>query len=42
VQEYTAYGYAAAVGIGITIIVLIISAINFALTRRIASEDTKK
>jgi len=42
VQEYTAYGYAAAIGIGITVIVLIISAINFALTRRIASEDAKK
>jgi cellobiose transport system permease protein len=42
VQEYTAYGYAAAIGIGITVIVLIISAINFGLTRRIASEDAKK
>ena len=35
------WGYAAAVGIMITFIVLIISAINFALTRRIASEDSK-
>ena len=35
------WGYAAAVGIFITFIVLIISAINFWLTRRIANEDTK-
>jgi ABC-type sugar transport system permease subunit len=35
------YGYAAAVGIAITVIVLIISLINFLITRRIASEDSK-
>jgi len=35
------WGYAAAIGIFITIIVIIISAINFAITRRIASEDNK-
>jgi cellobiose transport system permease protein len=35
------YGYAAAIGIAITIIVLIISLINFFLTRRIASEGNK-
>jgi cellobiose transport system permease protein len=35
------WGYAAAVGIMITLIVLVISAINFWLTRRIASEDAK-
>ena len=35
------YGYAAAIGIAITVIVLIISLINFLLTRRIASEDSK-
>ena len=35
------YGYAAAIGIAITLIVLIISLINFLLTRRIASEDSK-
>ena len=35
------WGYAAAVGIMITLIVLVISAINFWLTRRIASEDSK-
>jgi cellobiose transport system permease protein len=35
------WGYAAAVGIFITFIVLIISAINFWLTRRIANEDKK-
>jgi cellobiose transport system permease protein len=35
------YGYAAAIGIAITGIVLIISLINFMLTRRIASEGTK-
>lgn len=34
------YGYAAAVGIAITIIVLIISTINFFITRRIASESS--
>ena len=33
------WGYAAAIGIFITIIVMIISAINFAITRKIASED---
>jgi cellobiose transport system permease protein len=35
------YGYAAAIGIAITFIVLIISLINFLLTRRIASEGDK-
>lgn len=35
------YGYAAAIGIAITVIVLVISLINFLLTRRIASEDSK-
>ena len=35
------WGYAAAIGIFITIIVMIISAINFAITRRISSEDNK-
>jgi len=34
------YGYAAAVGIAITVIVLIISAINFFIVRRIASESS--
>jgi ABC-type sugar transport system permease subunit len=33
------YGYGAAIGILITIIVLIISLINFFVTRRVASED---
>jgi cellobiose transport system permease protein len=33
------FGYAAAVGIAITFIVMIISLINFLLTRRISSED---
>jgi cellobiose transport system permease protein len=33
------YGYAAAVGIAITFIVLLISAINFFITRKIASES---
>jgi cellobiose transport system permease protein len=32
------YGYAAAVGIAITIIVLIISAVNFWITRKISGE----
>jgi cellobiose transport system permease protein len=32
------YGYAAAIGIAITVIVLIISAINFVITRRISGE----
>jgi cellobiose transport system permease protein len=36
------WGYAAAIGIFITIIVIIISAINFAITRRISSEDNDK
>lgn len=35
------YGYAAAIGIAITVIVLIISLINFLITRRIANEDAK-
>jgi cellobiose transport system permease protein len=33
------YGYGAAIGILITVIVLIISAVNFFVTRRVASED---
>ncbi len=33
------WGYAAAIGILITVIVLIVSGINFLITRRIASED---
>ena len=33
------YGYAAAIGIAITFIVLIISLINFIVTRTVASED---
>jgi cellobiose transport system permease protein len=33
------WGYAAAIGIMITVIVVIISAINFAITRKIASEE---
>jgi len=36
------WGYAAAIGIFITIIVVIISAINFAITRVISSEDNTK
>jgi len=35
------WGYGAAIGIAITIIVLVISAINFAITRRLASEDSR-
>jgi cellobiose transport system permease protein len=35
------YGYAAAIGIAITIIVLIISAINFWLTRKISGEGSR-
>lgn len=35
------WGYAAAVGIMITLIVLIISGINFLITRRISSEENK-
>lgn len=35
------WGYAAAVGVAITFIVIIISAVNFMITRRIASEDSK-
>ena len=35
------YGYAAAIGIAITIIVLIISLINFLITRRISSDGVK-
>ena len=33
------WGYAAAIGLMITVIVVIISAVNFAITRRISSED---
>jgi cellobiose transport system permease protein len=33
------FGYAAAIGIAITVIVAIISAVNFAITRRIASDN---
>ena len=39
-QNYR-WGYAAAVGIMITIIVLIISGINFLITRRISSEESR-
>jgi len=35
------YGYAAAIGIAITIIVLIISAFNFVITRRLAGEGSR-
>ena len=35
------YGYAAAIGIGITVLVVIISAINFFITRRISGEGSK-
>ena len=35
------YGYAAAVGIAITIIVLIISAVNFWITRKISGESSR-
>ncbi len=35
------WGYGAAIGIAITVIVLIISLINFAVTRRLASEDSR-
>jgi cellobiose transport system permease protein len=35
------YGYAAAIGIAITIIVLIISVINFFLTRRLSGEEQR-
>ncbi len=35
------WGYGAAIGIAITVIVLIISVINFVVTRRVASEDKK-
>ena len=35
------WGYGAAIGISITIIVVIISVINFIITRRLASEDSK-
>ena len=41
VNEAGSYGYAAAIGIGITFIVVIFSGLNFILTRRIASEDAK-
>jgi cellobiose transport system permease protein len=35
------YGYAAAIGIAITFIVLIISAINFFITRKISGDSTR-
>jgi len=35
------YGYAAAIGIGITVLVVIISGINFFITRRIAGDGSK-
>lgn len=35
------YGYAAAIGIAITIIVLIISAVNFLITRKISGEGSR-
>jgi cellobiose transport system permease protein len=35
------YGYAAAIGIAITFIVLIISAINFVITRKISGDSTR-
>lgn len=34
-------GYGAAIGVGITLVVIIVSALNFMITRRIASEDSK-
>jgi cellobiose transport system permease protein len=34
------YGYAAAIGIAITVIVLIISVINFLITRRISNDGS--
>jgi len=34
-------GYAAAIGVGITLVVIVISALNFLITRRIASEDAR-
>jgi ABC-type sugar transport system permease subunit len=34
-------GYAAAIGVGITLVVILISALNFLITRRIASEDAR-
>ena len=41
VNDVGSYGYAATIGIGITIIVMIFSGLNFYLTRKIASEDSK-
>jgi cellobiose transport system permease protein len=35
------YGYAAAIGIAITVIVLIISAVNFWITRKISGEGSR-
>jgi cellobiose transport system permease protein len=35
------YGYAAAIGIFITFIVLIISAVNFVITRKISNDGTR-
>ena len=35
------YGYAAAIGIAVTVIVLIISAINFVITRKISGEGSR-
>ena len=34
-------GYGAAIGVGITLVVMVISAINFMITRKIAGEDSK-
>ena len=34
-------GYGAAIGVGITLVVIIVSAINFAITRRIADEGSR-
>jgi ABC-type sugar transport system permease subunit len=36
------YGYAAAIGIAITIIVLIISTINFYITRQISNDGVSR
>ncbi len=34
-------GYGAAIGVGITVVVILVSIVNFLITRRIASEDSK-
>ena len=34
-------GYGAAIGVGITLVVIVISAINFMITRQIAGEESK-